>query len=569
MISGASCATTSRASSPPRDDPSLSSTVKLATEMRPTQPRRRLVSIWYRTGIYGCHTIGGLLAERSRRYRDVPMRFKSLVDSSSASVGEVLRRAASFAFDLRDLGVGPGEPVAVKLPNGLECAVAYHAVWLAGGILVPVPPSYGAAETGAILRSAKPILMIADDAELLALAQHFQRSSFPPVTTVSVPLAAPSLALGGRKATVLPEARDCGPDDPCLIVHTSGTTATPKGVVHTHNSILAELLSRGTSPGRSYLQTYPPGHIAGTLGILTAPLLGVPTTFLERWSAGDTLDLVAKSKFDSSRGTPFYLGTLLDHAEARGVRNLGIVDYALGATSVNPGLVERADRLGVVAYRSYGCTEQPTVTSGHPTESIEHRSRTEGRPQAGNQVRILDGDLREVLDGEEGEIVTIGPDQFVGYLGEEPGVFTEDGWFRTGDLGRLSEGYLLVTGRMKDVVIRGGENISPSLVEAVLESHPAVREAAVIGVQDEIYGERICAVVVLVPGAEVDLELVRCHFWDSGTSRHAVPEYLEVVADLPHTAAGKVDKARLRVELAAAGLDCRPSSSRVDEHAEQ
>jgi non-ribosomal peptide synthetase component E (peptide arylation enzyme) len=220
--------------------------------------------------------------------------------------------------------------------------------------------------------------------------------------------------------------------------------------------------------------------------------------------------------------------------------------------------VERADRLGWRVGRCYGATEQPSITGCSSSDPLQKRAETDGRPLGENQIRIVDEDGNDVATGMEGEIVSAGPEQFIGYT-DGPlnrDAFTPDGWFRTGDVGRLdTDGYLTITDRRKDIIIRGGENISSQEVENILLRHPAVSDVAVVAMPDAAYGERVCAFIVTRAGSQVDLAAVREHFVNANIARHKTPEFIRVVSDLPRTAAGKVKKAALRAELRAEAED--------------
>jgi acyl-CoA synthetase (AMP-forming)/AMP-acid ligase II len=212
--------------------------------------------------------------------------------------------------------------------------------------------------------------------------------------------------------------------------------------------------------------------------------------------------------------------------------------------------VDRAEAAGIVTWRTYGSTEHPAITSGGPDDPPDKRRGTDGRPTPGNEVRLVDEHGVDVAPGEEGEIVARGPRQFVGYQDprSEEGVFLDGTWFRTGDLARFDEdGYLVVTDRVKDIVIRGGENISAREVEDVLASHPAVREVAVCAVPDDVFGEAVAAFVIARPSATPPtLDELADHARGAGLATHKLPAHLVLVDDFPRTAAGKVRKRDLR-----------------------
>jgi cyclohexanecarboxylate-CoA ligase len=226
--------------------------------------------------------------------------------------------------------------------------------------------------------------------------------------------------------------------------------------------------------------------------------------------------------------------------------------FLVGAAPVPPGLVTRAEAAGITAWRTYGSTEHPAVSSGGPDDPPGKRRLTDGRVAPGNEVRLVDESGDDVAPGTEGEIVARGPRQFVGY--RDPALnadaYLDGTWFRTGDLARFDpDGYLVVTDRVKDVIIRGGENISAREVEEALAGAAGVREIAVCAAPDQTWGEIVCAVVV--PGEEVPtLESLRKRGTSAGLARHKLPARLLVVGTLPRTAAGKVRKADLRHLLA-------------------
>src|SRR5690606_31667227 len=247
------------------------------------------------------------------------------------------------------------------------------------------------------------------------------------------------------------------------------------------------------------------------------------------------------------------LSSLLDAAEADKRDISSLVDYLAGATMIPPALIARCSEIGLNTYRCYGMSEHPTISRGSPSDPLEKRINTDGRLCPGVEVRIVDDEGLDVPPGEEGEILSRGPDRFVGYhdISMQVGVLLPDGWLRTGDVGRLSaDGFLSITDRKKDLVIRGGENISSREVEDHLAMMPGVREAAVVGAPDERLGERVCAFVVLA-GPEITLEEVGLHFQNAGLARQKTPERLVFVDELPRNPAGKVLKPELRARLRA------------------
>jgi acyl-CoA synthetase (AMP-forming)/AMP-acid ligase II len=249
--------------------------------------------------------------------------------------------------------------------------------------------------------------------------------------------------------------------------------------------------------------------------------------------------------------------TLMDAVEEHGVDASSIEHWSVGGAGVPPSLIERAEALGWCAARSYGSTEHPTVTAGHDSDPLGKRASTDGRVLRGTEVRIVDEIGQDLPPGTAGEIVIRGSELMLGYRREDlnESAFLPGAWFRTGDIGVVDvDGFLTVTDRLKDVVIRGGENISSREVEdLLLKHHSDVLEVAVVGVPDERYGERLCACVKLRPGASLSLDVVRESFRAAGVAIQKAPERIEVVEDFPRTPAGKVKKFELRAEMGVRG----------------
>jgi acyl-CoA synthetase (AMP-forming)/AMP-acid ligase II len=275
---------------------------------------------------------------------------------------------------------------------------------------------------------------------------------------------------------------------------------------------------------------------------------------MQSWDAALAASLIDRHAVTSSAGAPVQLTGLLDQ-QAKGTATLATLrEFLTGAAPVPPSLIRRADAAGITAYRSYGSSEHPTVTTGTIADSLDRRAATDGRLVAGNEVRVVDPDGRDVPAGRDGEILTRGPELFTGYTEAalNAAAFLPGRWFRTGDVGRLdADGYLTVTDRLKDIIIRGGENISSREVEDLLITHPAIADVAVIPAPDPVMGERVCAVVVTRPGFSFDVDEARAHFAAAGAARQKTPEAIVLMDELPRTPSGKVRKDVLRAVTAA------------------
>jgi len=345
------------------------------------------------------------------------------------------------------------------------------------------------------------------------------------------------------------------PDDPdalALLLYTSGTTSMPKGVQHTHRSLLNEITSfheiHRLTPADRYLGAPPVAHIAGLVyGILTPFVLGTSTAFLDRWDPAAALSLIERERVTFMTGPPTFLQTMGEHPDAlmRDVSSFRL--FSTGGASIPTEVIRRAGaRLGCVVKRAYGSTEAPTLTATLLDDDERARLETDGRVIGGNELRLVAPDGSPVPAGEAGEILARGPELFVGYRGPGVDAFDAEGWFHTGDLGTIDDaGLLRVVGRLKDIIIRGGENISTKEIEDLLLEHPAVAEAAVFGTPDERLGERVCAVVALRDGESFTFDAMIEHL--DGLAKHKRPERLEVWHEpLPKTDSGKVLKSALR-----------------------
>ena len=518
-------------------------------------------------------TLPDEIASAAATMGNTPIIFHSAARGEEpTTLGALYSDACVIAANLRGAGIGPGDVVAIQLPNWRECVLAHAAAWLVGATVLPIVSIYGPTELSFILRQSEACLYIGPRA--LHDRDHsplFEAAAHVPSVVRRVVVGEQGVGeqgVGERWDGVqefgdLLIARPEGfsrytPADPserALLVYTSGTTADPKGVQHSHKTLLAEVRAmeehRGGGPAPSCLAVFPPGHIAGVLGIIRVLRHGATTVLMEAWDPAVAADLIARYRIEASAGAPIHLAGILDAAELSGVDISCLSEYTTGAANVAADLIRRADRLGVKAFRCYGSTEHPTISSGSSDDPLSKRATTDGRITPGTTVRIVDDSDRPVEPGVDGEILCRGPEQFVGYTDRalnETGFL--DGWFRTGDVGHLdADGYLQITDRKKDIIVRGGENISSKEIEDVLLSHPAVAEVAAVGMPDARYGERVCVFVVVRDGYTLDFPDVQNHFASRGLARQKTPERLEVVELLPRTAIGKVKKPTLRQML--------------------
>jgi cyclohexanecarboxylate-CoA ligase len=474
-------------------------------------------------------------------------------------------RAARMAAALGRLGIGPGTVVSWQLLNWFEASALAVAVDRLGAVSNPIITIYREREVSFACRQARsralviPGVVRGVDHREIARAAQAAAPDLEHVLTVRAEPGTGMRALEALEDAAPPPAAPTppGPHEVSALFYTSGTTADPKGVLHTPSTMGAlahahARLFRPTPEERSLLQ-FPFTHIGGVLMFLLFQVRnGSSVVFMDAFDPALALDLIERHRVTAAGGPPAVIQAMLAAPNFAPAKVASVRTSGSGAADVSPELIRQVqEKLGAFAHRSYGLTECPMLTSGAPGDPEEKLRETDGRPIPGCSVRLVDEGGRPVPPGVEGEIEAYGPQLCVGYL--DPALnaaFTADGFLRTGDLAVMDEaGYVRITGRRKDVIIRKGENLSAKDIEDALAAHPAVADAAVIGVPDPERGERVCACVVLRPGATLTLPDVRRFMEAQGMMRQKVPEQLEVLGELPRNATGKVRKDVLRTRF--------------------
>ncbi|MFI6856995.1 class I adenylate-forming enzyme family protein [Streptomyces sp. NPDC050416] len=480
----------------------------------------------------------------ARRAALTPGRPLFLQDDRALTFGDLHARAERVAAGLYGMGVRPGTVVAWQLPTRIETALLSFALARLGAVQTPVIPFYRDREVGFALRESK-----ADFFAVPGVWRGFDHTEM-------------ARRLGARGVF---EAYDDLPDgDPSVlppppsdgtavrwIYWTSGTTSAPKGVLHTDRSLLAggSCLAHALRPSVDDVGSiaFPYAHIGGPDYTVMLLLYGFPAVLFEQFALPEALAAYRAHGVTMAGGsTAFYSMFLAEQRKQPGVPVVPSLRLLAGGGAPKPPDLYYAviSEMGVQLTHGYGMTEVPMITMGSPDDTPELLATTEGRPPEGMQIRIVDGEVRL-----RGEAVCRG------YLdpGQTAEAFDQEGFLRTGDLGRLTEtGHLVLTGRLKDVIIRKGENISAQEIEDLLHRHPAVGDVAVIGLPDAARGELVCAVVERPPGAEVlTLASVTAFLRAEGLSVHKLPERLEVVDALPRgETLRKVLKYKLRERYA-------------------
>lgn len=486
-----------------------------------------------------------------RRAGLTPDRPVLLQGDRTLTFGELRDRSERVAAGLYERGVRPGTVVAWQLPTRIETALLSFALARIGAVQSPVIPFYRDREVGFALRESK--------------AAHFA----VPGEWRGFDHTAMAHRLGARHVF---EAYDELPDgDPAVlpappsdgttvrwIYWTSGTTSDPKGVLHTDRSLiaggscLAHALHLSADDVGS--MAFPYAHIAGPDYTVMLLLYGFPAVMFEHFALPAALEEYRGHGVTVAGGsTAFYAMFLAEQRKRPGEPVLPALRLLAGGGAPKPPEVYHAvvREMGVQLTHGYGMTEVPMITMGAPDDTAENLATTEGRPPHGMEIRIVDGAGAVRPAGVDGDVRLRGEAVCRGYLdpAQTAEAFDEDGFLVTGDVGHLTEsGHLVLTGRVKDIIIRKGENISAKEIEDLLHRHPAVGDVAVIGLPDADRGERVCAVVEQPPGSpELTLAAMTSYLRGEGLSVHKLPEQLEVVDALPRNETlRKVLKYRLR-----------------------
>jgi acyl-coenzyme A synthetase/AMP-(fatty) acid ligase len=489
---------------------------------------------------------------RATAFADKP----ALICGDSTLTFAQLRHAATaLSARLAADGVAPGDVVGLCGRHSIEAVVALFGCIHRGVTVALFPPMFGEQQLRALLEqcSARALIGFGNEASIekcQALAD-------------AVPLVAP--VQPGDVEALLAWRDECprqpvDPDDHAVILFSSGTTSTPKGVIHSTNTIryaTEQVLARwGLGSEDCMLVLTEFGFVGGLVfGYLPAALAGATAVLLPRWDAAEAVRLIERHRCSYTLLMPTHGADLL-YCEQADDHDLSSLRVLVSAGMSQERRVAMRDRFGLPPLGDYGLSEVPGNCSPAPGDPWEKILTTDGRPFDGTEVRVLDANDQPVTPGAPGNVVINGPSRFLGFLRNESLTrtsLTDWGGYRTGDIGTLdADGYFTFVGRDKDIIRRGGVTIVPTEVELVLLRHPAIREVALVGVDDERLGERACAAVILQPDAEPPtLEQLHEFLADAGIAKYSWPEYLELFDDFPRTPSLKAVKRGIRTEVAA------------------
>ena len=452
---------------------------------------------------------------------------------------------AGLAGSLRRQGIRRGDVVTWQLPNWWEALVLYRACWRCGALAAPLHHQVGAAEVAAMLDVLEPAAFFASPA--LPLADQVDAIEVRgDGTRFEELLDGPPVA-----------SRPNRPSDLAAVIFTSGSSGDPKAVLHTHRGLAYKALSmtgvHGLTGRDVVLMPAPLAHISGLLNAVLVPgAAAMRSVLMERWDVGEGLRLIEDEEVSFMIGPPSLFTAILDDPSYSPGKVASMRVVSSGMMGVRPEFIEAARvGLGAIVKRSYGSSEAPTVSTCTNQDPPERCRDTDGRAVGSAEIRITDPvSGRRRPAGREGEVWIRGPELFAGYAdASETAASVHRGWFRSGDLGVTDDqGWLTITGRLKDLIIRGGENISAAEVERALEAHPAITRAVVVGCPDARLGERVAAFVV----ASVAIDVAECLRWfaEHGIARFKSPELVVQVPELPLLPAGKPDRAALQARAA-------------------
>jgi acyl-CoA synthetase (AMP-forming)/AMP-acid ligase II len=528
-----------------------------------------------REGYWRDETLGEFFRRAVDRAPDRP----AVVDErGSLTYGELARRVDALAASLRDLGVRAGDVVSVQLPNRSEFVIAHLALERLGAVTNPLLPQYRSHDLDGMLARLDSVAAVFPAQhrgyDHLALwrdlrARHERLRDLVVVRDDAAGDPGDGVhrfdELAAAPGPAPPAARRGG-DDVTIVIFTSGTVAS-KGVMHTHNTTLYGIAcyARELRLDADSVVWMPSPIAHGTglqWGVRTAMYLGAKLVLQDRWSPEEAASLVAREGCAVTMGATPFLHDLraLGPGRRADLRSLRYFACA-GAPIPREVTVGVRAELGIDVLRAYGMSEHFVSTICRPDDPEEKRLTTDGRPFPGTEVAVFDPSrTRRLPDGQEGELAVRGPGVAVGYLRDPErtrDTWRADGWQFTDDLAVVDdEGFVRIVGRKKDLIIRGGLNIAPAEIEALLLEHPRVREVGVVGVPHERLGERICAVVVPA-GDPPALDDLVAFLLARGVSKIKLPEALVVRDALPRTPSGKIRKDVLRDEVTQSG-DRRP-----------
>jgi acyl-CoA synthetase len=527
------------------------------------KPRQPFLDSYYQAGFWQDRSLCQWIAASVASHPD-----KTAVTDASGnriSYRELDDKASRLAGFLKARGVVVGDVVTMHLPNWWQTAVVTFAALKLGAVINPLPPTYGWKDLAFIMnKSGSKAVIVPGRFRSVDYTEHLVRIATElTVSPTIVVIGTGNAAIGSTfeealQGPLLLQSGYAGADDPALLLFTSGSESKPKGVVHTHNTAIYGERALSTTLALDHhdvcFMASPVTHTSGFMhGILMTLMTGATVSLLDVFKGDTAVDQMIASRASWTMGATPFLSDVVDSLERTGKRLPDLRYFLCGGAPIPEVLVRRARQLGVRVMSIYGSTESPPHTVTWPADPIEAAWQFDGRALPGVEVCAVDEDGKPLPPGQQGEQWSRGPHAFIGYLGE-PALTTQaldaQGWYHSGDLATVgAEGAVRIVGRIKDMIIRGGQNISAREVEDILLEHPACQSVAMIGLPDERLGELGCAVVVCHSGKTLVFEEMKQFLIARGVARFKLPEHLVLRDALPATPSGKIQKFKLREEL--------------------
>ncbi|EME9329914.1 medium-chain fatty-acid--CoA ligase [Escherichia coli] len=494
----------------------------------------------------------------------------AVVDNHGASYTySALDHAAScLANWMLAKGIESGDRIAFQLPGWCEFTVIYLACLKIGAVSVPLLPSWREAELVWVLNKCQAKMFFAPtlfkqtrpvDLILPLQNQLPQLQQIVGVDKLAPATSSPSLSQIIADNTPLTTAITTHGDELAAVLFTSGTEGLPKGVMLTHNNILASERAYCARLNLTWQDVFmmpaPLGHATGFLHGVTAPfLIGARSVLLDIFTPDACLALLEQQRCTCMLGATPFVYDLLNLLEKQPADLSALRFFLCGGTTIPKKVARECQQRGIKLLSVYGSTESSPHAVVNLDDPLSRFMHTDGYAAAGVEIKVVDDARKTLPPGCEGEEASRGPNVFMGYF-DEPELtaraLDEEGWYYSGDLCRMDEaGYIKITGRKKDIIVRGGENISSREVEDILLQHPKIHDACVVAMPDERLGERSCAYVVLkAPHHSLSLEEVVAFFSRKRVAKYKYPEHIVVIEKLPRTASGKIQKFLLRKDI--------------------
>ncbi len=522
--------------------------------------------MYYERGYWTSRTLTDAWDERVARSGDRPYVKDSYVDYATYS--EIDDRASRLATWLHNQGVSNGDVVSFQIPKWIEFCVVYVACLKVGAVMHPIAVNFNEKDLEANLNKVGSSIYIgptryhAKDYErqfhaIGKLPAEFKAALF-------IDKDAPATIEGDASyyETIASSRPFCQPspsksDEAACILTTSGSTGAPKSALFTHNNILfsetAYLSVLDLTEDDVMWMPSPLNHATGFFhGLIAVMLLGGRTVLQQHYSPENAVELLNAEGCTWSHGATPFIYDMLHYLDETCTDLNTMRLYLCGGAPVPPSLIEQAHRYGILLCESYGSTESCPHVYVPPEKCLEWDGRWSGIAYDGIEVKVVDANRQEVERGTQGEEASRGPHQFVGYLGDPERTdkaLDDEGWFYSGDLcTEDSEGRIRINGRIKEIIIRGGENLSANEIDANLNRCPGIGDHATIGMPDERMGERICTFAVAKEGRP-SLEDITAYLESQNVPKRLWPERIEFIDRIPHTATGKVQRFKLAEEL--------------------